>query len=107
MRARPTTGLASRLGTFVAERHPLALEAALDAFNAASRRRTPRGEQAIDTLRPLFRRELARRLKSGPVRGLGETTPRTSVATRLAQAHDEIVGACDGFLRRAAKEAVT
>ena len=99
------TGLASRLGTFVAERHPLALAAAIGAFHAATGRRTPLDERSIDALRPGFRRELARRLKSPVPRGLGETTPRTPASARLRQAHAEVLDACDGFLRRAALQA--
>jgi 2-oxoisovalerate dehydrogenase E1 component len=100
------TGLASRFGAFVAERHPFALADVLDAFETVTGGREPRGEAAIDALRPVLSRELMRRLQARPLpQGLPETTPRTSAETRLDQARTELVDACDGFLRRAAIEA--
>jgi len=97
------TGLASRFGAFVAERHPFALAEALDAFEAATGGREPRDEAGLDALRPALRRELTRRLKARTLpQGLPETTPRTSAAVRMGQAHAELLEACDGFLRRAA-----
>ena len=100
------TGVASRLGAFVAERHPFALADVLDAFETATGGRDPRDEAAIETLRPVLARELTRRLQAKPLpQGLPETTPRTSAETRLGQACTELVAACDGFLRRAAIEA--
>jgi len=100
------TGLASRFGAFVAERHPFALADALDAFEAATGGRDPRDEAGIEALRPALRRELTRRLDARPLpEGLPDTTPRTTAATRLKQARAELVDACDGFLRRAAIEA--
>jgi 2-oxoisovalerate dehydrogenase E1 component len=100
------TGLASRFGAFVAERHPFALGDALDAFEAAIGGRDPRDEAGIEALRPALRRELARRLEARPVpEGLPDTTPRTSATTRLNHAYAELLDACDGFLRRAAIEA--
>src|SRR5436309_534186 len=100
------TGISSRLGAFVAERYPFALDAALDAFDAIAGTSAPRDEAGIDALRPVFRRELARRLRAHRVPpGLGETTPRTTAASRVEQAYTELGEACDGFLRRAAIEA--
>ena len=52
------TGLASRFGAFVAERHPFALAEALDAFDAVTHGAEAGGEAAIDALRPAVRREL-------------------------------------------------
>jgi 2-oxoisovalerate dehydrogenase E1 component len=106
------TGIGSRFGAFVAERHPFALADALEAFEAAVSGRRPDGaaesgsEQAIDALRPLFNRELTRRLQLRQLPpGLPETTPRTSAASRIDQAHAALLDDCDGFLRRAAIEA--
>jgi len=97
------TGLAARLGAFVAERHPLALTEALEAFDAAANGRSLADEAGIDAIRPAFHRELKRRLRARAVpEGLGETTPGTPADARLAQAYDAIADACDGFLRRAA-----
>ncbi|MBZ5557292.1 MAG: hypothetical protein LAO77_08475 [Acidobacteriia bacterium] len=97
------TGIAARLGAFVAERHPFALADALAAFEAVAPARSPRDEAAIEALRPALRNELTRRLAAHPVpQGLPDATPRTSAATRIEQAHAELIEACDGFLRRAA-----
>jgi 2-oxoisovalerate dehydrogenase E1 component len=97
------TGLDSRLGAFVAERHPLALTIVLEALDAV-RRDALRTSAAIEAVRPAFRRELARRLYhslSSPD-GIDETTPGVSAVKRLEQARAEIVEACDGFLAREA-----
>src|SRR5712692_7653150 len=100
------TGLASRFGAFVAERHPFALADALEAFEAAAGGREPRDESAIEAARTALRRELSRRLQARPVpESLPEPTPRVSAAMRLRQARAELVEDCDGFLRRAAIEA--
>jgi 2-oxoisovalerate dehydrogenase E1 component len=100
------TGLATRLGAFVAERHPLALSGVLDALDAAASGKAPRTETDIEALRPVLRRELTRRLQERALpEGLPETTPRNTAAARLAHAHAELVDACDGCLRRAAIEA--
>jgi 2-oxoisovalerate dehydrogenase E1 component len=100
------TGIASRFGAFVTERHPFALADALEAFEAVAGGRALRDEAEIDALRPTFRRELTRRLQTREIPpGLNETTPRTSAALRVTQAHNELLDACDGFLRRAAIEA--
>src|SRR5258705_281298 len=100
------TGIASRFGAFVAERHPFALADAMDALENATGGREPRAEAAIDALRPALRRELTKRLQAAPLpQGLPDTTPRTTAAARLAQAHAELLDACDGFLRRAAIQA--
>ena len=100
------TAVASRLGAFVAERHPLALADAIDAFEHAAGGRALRDEAAIESVRPAFARELARRLHARPMpEGLAEPTPRATAAARIEQAYTQIVDDCDGFLRRAAIEA--
>ena len=100
------TGVASRFGAFVAERHPFALSDAIDAWEATTGGREPKGEAAFEALRPAFRKELARRLGSRPVpQGLCDTTPRTTAAQRLEQAQRALLDECDGFLRRMAIEA--
>ena len=97
------TGLASRFGAFIAERHPLALNDALDAFDKAAAGRDPKGEKAIEALRPTLQRELKKRLLARALPpGLPDTTPRTTAAARLNQAYAELLDAADGFLRRAA-----
>jgi 2-oxoisovalerate dehydrogenase E1 component len=100
------TGVASRFGAFVVERHPFALDDAIEAWDVVTGGREPKGEAAIEALRPPFRRELARRFESRPLpQGLPDTTPRTTAAQRLEQAQTSLVGDCDGFLRRLAIEA--
>src|SRR3990170_4297643 len=93
-------GLASRFGAFAAEQHPFALG---DALAAVTKGCDVRDEAGIEKIRPVLRQELAKRLEAHPrPEGLPETTPRTSVAARMKQAHAELFDACDGFLRRAA-----
>jgi hypothetical protein len=109
--AQPTeleklTGVASRFGAFVAERYPFALIEAVDAWEATTGGREPKGEAAFEALRPAFRRELATRLGSRAVpQGLCDTTPRTSAARRIEQAQLSLLDECDGFLRCLAIEA--
>src|SRR5438034_2902437 len=103
------TGIASRFGAFVAERHPFALADALEALETlvtTSGGREPTDDAAIDALRPAFHRELTRRLQLRLVpHGLGEPTPRVSAEMRLGQAYAQLLDDCDGFLRRAALQA--
>jgi len=100
------TGIASRFGAFVAERHPFALADALEAFEAAAAGREPQGESALDALRAPLRQELERRLRQHPIPpGLPDTTPRTTAELRMAQAHMQLLDDCDGFLRRTALQA--
>src|SRR3954464_5726127 len=97
------TGISSRFGVFVAERHPLALKEALDAFESIADGVSTFDAPTLDALRAPIRRELARRLEPRLVaNGLGETTPGVATDVRLAQAPDELAAACDGFLRREA-----
>src|SRR5436190_23105549 len=95
-----------RLGAFVAERHPLALAEALDAFVAVDAERMAATEAGIDALRLPFRDELARRLQARPLpAALPETTPGTTADRRMDRARAQVLDDCDGFLRRAAIEA--
>ena len=80
--------LAARLGAFVTERFPFALDLVLGAFDAAG----------ADAAR--FGAELRRRFQVAPPIPLAETTPAVSAETRRAQAIDELIDACEGFLRR-------
>ena len=97
------TGLASRFGAFVAERHPFALADALDAFEKATGGRELKDETAIEAARTVLQRELKKRLHARALpQGLPDTTPRTTAAARVGQAHAELLDAVDGFLRRAA-----
>ncbi len=106
--ASKLSGLASRFGAFVAERHPFALTFALDAFEAAGLGAIKsRDAVKLDAARTPFRRALAKALydQVAAPEGIAETTPGTSAIKRLEQARSEVVEACDGFLRRAAIEA--
>src|SRR4051812_49813338 len=94
---------ALRLATFVAERNPLALPDAVDAFAAVGGDRVTSDETGIDGLRRPFRQELARRLEARPLpAGLPDTTPGTTADRRMALAREQVLDDCDGFLRRAA-----
>ena len=61
------TGLAGRFGAFVAERYPFSLTDALEAFHTATRGRDPRGEKAIEALRPGLRLAITDRLRARPL----------------------------------------
>src|SRR5437762_10566939 len=101
-----TTPTGTRLGAFVAERHPLVLAEALDAFVAIDGDRVPATEAGIDAFRLSFHEELARRLHARPLpAGLPETMPGTTAGRRMELALGQILDDCDGFLRRAAIEA--
>ena len=106
--ASKLSGLASRFGAFVAERHPFALAIALEAFESAGVGAI-KGRDAVklDAARTPFRRALAKALYDQVIapEGIAETAPGTTAIKRLEQARAEVVEACDGFLRRAAIEA--
>ncbi|RMH15662.1 MAG: hypothetical protein D6696_20055 [Acidobacteria bacterium] len=96
--------LKTRFAAFVAEQAPYALKPAQSALDQALERieGDPRRAETLDALRPHLRRALAeRRLGAGLPPWL-ETTPGTGVEERLAQAVEQLVEACDGFLRREA-----
>jgi 2-oxoisovalerate dehydrogenase E1 component len=95
--------LRAAFSRFVAERHPLALPAALAAFEAAGGDRVESVED-IRALRAALPRELNRGLSELDVHadGLGDVTPRVDARRRIEQAVEEIVEACDGALAREA-----
>jgi len=101
---RKLTGLAGRLGAFIAERSPLALPDILEAIDACGMAQAPTGEAEI---------ELARHLPARAVRAAGEVhcvraargVAGVSVELRLGQAYGDLVETCDGFFRRAAIQA--
>ena len=107
-RRRQRTTLAQRFGAFVAERHPFALDRALDALDEVL---GPRSEglapspapdpESIEALREPLGRALRRRLFESP-RDLAETTPGTPAAARLERETRTLLEACDGFLAREA-----
>ena len=102
------TGLASRFGAFVAERHPFALADALDAFEAATggaraaRRGRHRSAAPGASARARAAAAGARRCRRAcptPRRGPPPAARIGAGARRAAST------TCDGFLRRAAIEA--
>ncbi len=111
-RARSSHPLVAAFTAFVAEKVPFALEPARRALEvalaAAEGTSGPHTEDAIERLRPLVAQVLRRRLApeiDGPLFADTldlETTPGVPLATRMAAAVDEVVDACDGFLRRKA-----
>src|SRR5262245_59748795 len=96
-----STSLARRLGAFAAERHPMVVDEVLAAIDAALRKSPQIQNDAsrIDSLRTLFRAELAARLsaRGAAMSHLPETTPRTSATERVEQARVGILDDCDGF----------
>lgn len=97
------TLIAERLGAFAAERYPLTVAEVRSAFQTAVSGQSSADEAGLERLRPAFRSELLRLLQGRPaMAGLPDTTPGVSAEARLACAHEDILDACDGFLRRAA-----
>jgi 2-oxoisovalerate dehydrogenase E1 component len=95
-------GIAGRLASFVVERYPFALAPVQEALEGAGATRIgERDAAALDALRPRFRQELARHLSFDET-DLPETTPGTTAAARFGAAREELLDACDGFLRREA-----
>jgi 2-oxoisovalerate dehydrogenase E1 component len=102
---RPHAGaaadLVSRFGAFVLERFPFAVAPAIDVFQRIGGSRA-QSEHELDELRVRFGGELRARLRGLAPAGLDETTPGVTAEHRFARAVDDLVDACDGFLRRAA-----
>jgi 2-oxoisovalerate dehydrogenase E1 component len=92
--------LSRKLHAFVVERYPFAIVPAAEVIQAVVGRGTV-DTLEIDALRSSFAHELRRRLEIRDIPD-AETTPGVSAGRRYASAVDEIVEACDGFLRRAA-----
>jgi len=103
VKARPRAALDDRFASFVAERFPFALGTARAALeDALSPPSSAADESArIDALREPLGRALRRRLATTAPE-LPETTPGVTADARLAAAADDLVDACDGFLRREA-----
>ena len=94
--------VAARFGAFVLERFPFAARAAEAALESLDAKDLP-GAEAIERVRAQLPQALRRALPAPPA-DLPETTPAIAPADRWTQAVDELVDACDGFLRRAAIE---
>lgn len=99
VQARPS--IAARFGAFVLERYPFAAQAAAAALEGVAAGELSGGAEAIERARKKLGPALRRALPAPP-RDLPETTPSVSAATRWSAAVEDVVEACDGFLRRAA-----
>src|SRR6266849_4634563 len=98
--ARPS--VAARFGAFVLERFPFAASAAASALEVlADTCGDLTTAEAIERTRARLPEVLRRALASPPA-NLPDTTPAVPAAARWAAAVDDLVDACDGFLRRAA-----
>lgn len=103
---RTTASLAARFAAFVAERHPFALRPALAALGQTGGEDATSAE-SIDALREPLRRFLETQLAGALapdtyLPNVPETTPGCGVNERLESAMQEVIDACDGFLRREA-----
>jgi 2-oxoisovalerate dehydrogenase E1 component len=94
--------LADRLMSFVVERYPFALPAVQQALQSSRVAERSTDPASIEHLRPILADELERQLDDVNASDLPETTPGVTAATRLQQARDELIEACDGFLAREA-----
>ena len=94
------TSLAARFAAFVLERHPFAVQAAASALERASGGDLGDAD-SIERARSAFARMLRSTLPAPPG-GLPDPTPMIGAAARWQTAVDDLVDACDGFLRRAA-----
>ncbi len=93
--------LRREFGAFVLERYPFAATSAREALAAATGV-NPVLDSGIDRLREPFAREFRVRLQRLAPIDLSEPTPGVSATQRFEQAVEDIVEACDGFLKRAA-----
>jgi 2-oxoisovalerate dehydrogenase E1 component len=96
----PATDLARRLETFVIERFPFAVAPVRAAFDVC--KGSVRAElTSLEAVRTAFEKELRARLKNVAPSDPAETTPGVDARERFDHAVNELVMACDGFLRRA------
>ena len=93
--------LRREFGAFVLERYPFACMAARETL-AATIGQSVGDEASIEALREPFTREFRARLHRLAPIDLAEPTPGVTASRRFEQAIEDIVDACDGFLRRAA-----
>jgi 2-oxoisovalerate dehydrogenase E1 component len=100
----PATDLARRLEAFVVERFPFAVAPVRAAFDAC-KGSFKTDEAGLDALRPTFSSALRARLQNLIPSERVDTTPGVDAAARFQLATDELLDACDGFLRRAALRA--
>jgi 2-oxoisovalerate dehydrogenase E1 component len=94
--------LPDRLLSFVVERYPFALPVVAEAIESCAGIEETADRQGIESLRPRLCRELRNRLESLARGDLPDTTPGVTAASRLQQAREDLLDACDGFLAREA-----
>src|SRR5687767_11452474 len=92
--------VAARFGAFVLERYPFAASAASAALEAIADGDLP-DDASIERVRARLPKAL-RSVLGSPPSDLPETTPAIPASARWQAAVDELIDACDGFLRRAA-----
>ena len=98
----PATDLARRLEAFVVERFPFAVAPVRAAFDAC-KGSFKTDEAGLDALRPTFSSALSAPASQNLIPSERvDTTPGVDAAARFQLAIDELLDACDGFLRRAA-----
>jgi 2-oxoisovalerate dehydrogenase E1 component len=95
----PATDLARRLEAFVVERFPFAVAPVRAAFDAC-KGAVGSDEASFAALRAMFEAALRSRLENLAPTERVETTPGVDAPRRFALAVDELVDACDSFLRR-------
>ena len=96
--------LDARFAAFITERYPFALDEAVEAFASAGGHEAS-DERSLELVRqrigPTLRDRFARKSPAEAV----DTTPGVPAVVRYGQAVDDLVEACDGWLRRAALRA--
>src|SRR3954465_972710 len=97
---RVQSSIAARFGAFVLERYPFAAAAAASALESLGPDALS-GGAAIESARKKLPQAL-RRVLAAPPPELPETTPAVAASARWSAAVDDLIDACDGFLRRTA-----
>jgi len=96
--------LAARFAAFITERHPFAVRTVGEAFHRLLEEYGDPGRDsaAIERLRELLGRSLRETLSATDFSRVPDPSPRVPAQTRFAQATEELIESCDGFLRREA-----
>lgn len=109
LRSARWQGLRRRFASFVLEGRPFAVDLAVDALDFVLEHpgqpeddEVPDRSGEIEALREPLRHRLRSMVQGSGVEDLPETTPRVTASARLLQATDDLIQACDGFLRREA-----
>ncbi|MEM1206992.1 MAG: thiamine pyrophosphate-dependent enzyme [Acidobacteriota bacterium] len=109
LRSARWQGLRRRFASFVLEGRPFAVDLAVDALDFVLEHpgqpeddEVPDRSAEVEALREPLRHRLRSMVQGSGVEDLPETTPRVTASARLLQATDDLIQACDGFLRREA-----